>query len=57
MGDFEFLYLCDRKACDYCDEKCRHTSDIEHAVNRHCFDGCMFQFSEHVNGTYFIEVE
>ena len=57
MDDFKFLYLCDRKACENCNKKCQHTSDIKHAVNRDCFDGCMFQFSEHENETYFIEVE
>ena len=61
MGDFEFLYLCDQKACENCNGECRHTSDIEHAVNRDCFDGCMFQFFEFFEGedktSYLVEVE
>ena len=27
------LYLCDRKACEICNEECKHTSDIRHAIN------------------------
>ena len=30
----EVLYLCDRKACKVCKpEQCRHTTDVNHAVN------------------------
>ena len=30
----EVLYLCDRKACKVCKpEQCRHTTDMNHAVN------------------------
>ena len=30
----EVLYLCDRKACKVCNpEQCRHTTDVNHAVN------------------------
>ena len=57
MGDFEFLYLCDQKACENCNGECRHTSDIDHAVHRHSFNGCRFEFFEVENGTYFIELE
>lgn len=27
------FYICDRKACDKCNEFCFHTSDITHAKN------------------------
>lgn len=27
------LYLCDQRACEHCHPPCRHTEDIEHAVN------------------------
>lgn len=27
------LYLCDRKACENCNSECKHTTDIQHAVN------------------------
>lgn len=26
-------YLCDKRACDKCDDNCEYTSDIKHAVN------------------------
>ena len=59
MGDFEVLYICDRKACENCSEECHHTSDIEHAVNRYDFNGRMFQFLECGDGgrVGFFEVE
>ena len=53
MGDFDILYICDRKACENCYEECKHTNDIEHAVNRYCFNGRMFQFVEGGNRTGF----
>ena len=27
------FYICDRKACDKCNDFCFHTSDITHAKN------------------------
>ena len=57
MGDFEVLYICDRKACENCSEECRHTSDIDHAVNRYDFNGRMFQLIEGGDCTGFFEVE
>ena len=33
----DVLYLCDRKACENCSSKCRHTKDICHAIN---FEKC-----------------
>ena len=27
------LYLCDRKQCVSCNPECKHTTNIEHAVN------------------------
>lgn len=47
------LYLCDRKACGgKCNEECRHTKDINHAVN--------FEADEIYDGvgiTYHVEKE
>lgn len=28
-----YLYICNRKKCKECNEKCTHTSDPEYAVN------------------------
>lgn len=36
------LYLCDGKRCASCSEECKHTSQIEHAVN----------FKEDASGNY-----
>ena len=36
------LYLCDGKRCAFCSEECKHTSQIEHAVN----------FKEDASGNY-----
>lgn len=27
------LYVCDRRACNYCSPECKHTPDPRHAVN------------------------
>lgn len=27
------FYICDRKACRNCSERCKYTADITHAVN------------------------
>lgn len=29
----EFLYLCDRNACEICHPECYHTFDLNHALN------------------------
>lgn len=29
----EFLYLCDRNACEICNPECYHTFDLSHALN------------------------
>ena len=34
MGDFEILYICDRKACENCHEECKHTHDMESMLRR-----------------------
>lgn len=31
MPDPEIFYICDRRACDKCNEECTHTKDIRHA--------------------------
>lgn len=43
----KIAYICDRKRCEYCDEICNHTTDIEHAVNfRKVEDGVWFEREE-----------
>lgn len=32
----EFLYLCDRNACEICNPECCYTSDLNHALNFTC---------------------
>ena len=32
------LFICDRLACDNCNDPCTHTSDISHARNRKIFE-------------------
>ncbi len=39
------IYLCDRRQCEKCNDFCRHTTDISHAIN-----------FENINGDY-IETE
>ena len=46
MKDIKLLYLCDRKACSNCSNECKHTSNIEHAINRSDLDGNFFEFIE-----------
>lgn len=29
----EIFYICDRKACEVCNDICHHTTDITHAKN------------------------
>ncbi len=41
-------YVCDRKACEKCNEMCNHTCDIRHAVN--------FEEAKH-NSNLFMEVD
>lgn len=57
MPTIDIFYLCDRKACENCHEECRHTSDVEHAVNRWHFDGKMFEYCENGDQIGFFEVE
>lgn len=34
MCDYSVAYICDRDKCDICPgEECRHTTDIDHALN------------------------
>ena len=46
MGDFDILYLCDRKACENCHEECKHTENIDHAIHRYDLNGRMFEAIE-----------
>lgn len=29
----EIVFICDRQKCEVCHDECRHTKDINHAVN------------------------
>lgn len=40
------LYICDRRKCNNCSMECRHTTDIEHAVNFKNIDGYYTEESE-----------
>lgn len=31
MPDPEVFYICDRRACDKCNQDCAHTKDVRHA--------------------------
>ena len=42
------VYECDRKACENCNDYCRHTSDIMHAVNFEQVDKDLFAEKLHV---------
>ena len=33
VDDGTVLYLCDRRACDECNDYCEYTHDVKHAVN------------------------
>lgn len=57
MGDFDILYLCDRKACENCHEECRHTPDIKHAVHRYTLNGRKFQVVQDVYCKALFEVK
>lgn len=46
MKDIKLLYLCDRKACSNCSKECKHTSNIEHAINRSNLDGRLFEYMQ-----------
>ena len=39
------LYICDRKRCANCNEDCRHTSDLKHAINPK-FEESRFRINE-----------
>lgn len=39
-------YVCDGRACDFCDGTCTHTSDIRHAQN-FCLNGGHFEEKEY----------
>lgn len=44
------LFICDRKACKSCYSECKHTMNIEHAVNRHNLNGKIFEYIEGYDG-------
>lgn len=33
ITDGTILYICDRKRCINCNEDCKHTTDVKHAIN------------------------
>ena len=57
MVNVNILYICDRKACKNCHEECKHTINIEHAVNRYDINGRMFEYVDNGNQIGFFEVE
>lgn len=41
------LYLCDRRACENCSyPRCKHTSDVTHALNFECMFGAYIEKCE-----------
>lgn len=46
MNGNRILYLCDRKKCIECYEDCKHTTDINHAVNFEEDDGYYIEQSD-----------
>ena len=50
MNNFDMLFICDRQACKSCYGECKHTKNIEHAVNRHNLNGKIFECIEGYDG-------
>ena len=51
MSDVKMFFICDRKACESCYVECKHTRNIEHAVNRHNLNGKIFECIEGYDGS------
>lgn len=51
------LYLCDREACEYCSNECKHTSDITHAIHKDTLSCSLFECDYTNRDILFIEKE
>lgn len=56
-NDVDFLYLCDRKACENCHDECNHTSDIEHAIHRDGLNSRKFMLVRDKSHTGLFEID